>query len=187
MRRFYRAGMFAGVSLLSGVFFACGGDSLEKVDAEDWVEDVCDEAADFDVDLSDAAGDFFEVVDEGDPDEIKDAAGEFEDATEETIDAFVKAIEEVGEPDIEGGSDVIKAIRAHANERKEAFADFRGDIDDIDEDDDEDFRDAVFDLLDDFEDTDLRDRLEDIDENDVDDLIDEIDATDDCGLVMFSS
>ncbi|MBK6318640.1 MAG: hypothetical protein IPF51_07665 [Dehalococcoidia bacterium] len=50
-----RSGAFAAIAAVSALGFACGGGgSLEKVDAEDWVADVCDKAIDFDEASSDA-------------------------------------------------------------------------------------------------------------------------------------
>jgi hypothetical protein len=178
--------MAAIASSLALLLSACGGDSLEKVDADDWVADVCDRATDFDEDFAEA-GEELDVIEDGDPDEIKDAVGQFVDDANEIVDAFVKDIEEVGQPDIDGGADVIKAIKAHADERKDIFNDFKNDVDDLDDDDDDDFREEVFELLDDAENPDLRDRFEDIDQNDVDDLTDQIDAEDGCGTILFSS
>ena len=188
MRLLIRAGAIAGVAAFSAAMLACGGgDSLETVDADDWVEDVCDEATDFQADLDDAFADFGVVLDEGDPDEIKEAAADFEETTHEVIDDFVAEVETIGKPDIEGGDEVIDAINEHAEDEKEQISDFRKAVEDIDEDDEDDFIDAVFDAMDDVEDIDLRDRFEDIEEDEVDDLIDDIDDTGDCGPILFSS
>jgi len=186
MRLHLRFGLLAGLSALAALAVACGGDSLEKVDAEDWVADVCDESVDFDADFADVAAEL-DVIDDGDPDEIKDAIDEFVDEATKLIDEFVKDVEEVGQPDIDGGAEVIKAFREHAKDQKKVLTDFRSDVGKLDDDDDDDFRDDVFDLLDDADEFDLRDRLEDIDENDVDDLIDEIDNDPDCSFVLFNS
>ena len=167
-------------------FAACGGSDLEKVDAEDWVADVCDRALDFDDDLNDAAADLA-VIEDGDPDEIKDAIDAFVDDASDIIDEFVKDIEDIGQPDIEGGDQVIKAIRAHAKDEKDQLTKFKDEVNDLDDDDEDDFRDDVISVLEDTEDLDLRDRFEDIDERDVDDLIDEIDADSDCSSALFSS
>lgn len=181
-RAFVLGAVLAITPVLGG---ACGGSSLEKVDADDWVADVCDAALDFQDDFLDAAGGL-DVIEDGDPDEIKDAVDEWVDEGSDAIDAFVKDVEDVGQPDIDGGADVIKAFRAHAKKQKEILADFKKDVNKLDDDDDEDFRDGVFDILDDVEDPDFREELEDIDENDVDDLIDQIDDEPDCASVLFN-
>lgn len=188
MRLLLRSGLaFAGLSSAALLFASCGGgDSLEKVDADDWVQDVCDEAVDFEEDFS-RAGEDLSVVNEGDPEEIKDGIDEFVDSATSLIDEFVEAVEEVGEPDIDGGGDVIQAIRDHADDQKGSLTDFRDDVNDLDDDDEEDFRDDVLDLLDESEQFDLRDRLEDLDERDVDDLVDAIDEDPACSATMFNS
>ena len=188
MRLQIRSGVaLVGLSSVTLLLASCGGgDSLEKVDADDWVQDVCDEAVDFDEDFARAGRDL-DVIEDGDPDEIKDAIDEFVDEATSLIDDFVEAIEEVGEPDIDGGGDVIKAIRDHAKDQKGSLTGFRDDVNDLDDKDEDDFRDDIFDLLDDTEEFDLRERLEDIDERDVDDLIDSIDEDPACSATMFNS
>lgn len=165
---------------------ACGGSSPEKIDADDWVADVCDAALDFEDDLA-QSGEGLDVLEDGDPDEINDAIDEFADEVNGTIDDFVKEVEEIGQPDIEGGDKVIRAFRDHAKDQKGSISRFRDDVKELDDDDEDDFRDDVIELLDDTEDFDLRERLEDIDENDVDDLIDEIDADSQCSSALFNS
>jgi hypothetical protein len=177
---------FAGLSSAALLLASCSGDSLEKVDEDEWVQEVCDEAVDFERAFS-RAGEDLSVVNDGDPDEIKDGIDEFVEAATSLIDDFVDAIEEVGEPDIDGGGDVIAAIRDHADDQKGALTTFRDDVNDLDDDDDDDFRDDVLDLLDDSEQFDLRDRFEDIDERDVDDLTDAIDEDPACSATMFNS
>ena len=186
VRLLLRTGLLAATAAFFALALsACGGDSLEKVDADDWVADVCDRAIDFDDDFANAGGEL-DVIEDGDPGEIKDAIDQFVEEAQDIIDEFVKDIEEIGQPDIEGGSDVIKAIRDHAKERKDIFSDFKNDVDDLDDDDEDDFRDEVFELLDDAENPDLRDRFDDINENDVDDLADAIDD-EGCGSILFNS
>ena len=186
MRFSIRTSLLGVIAAALPLSVACGGDSIETIDADDWVADVCDAALDFEDDLANA-GEGLDVLEDGDPDEIKDAIDEFTDEANETIDKFVKEIEGVGQPDIDGGRDVIDAIRDHADDEKGAIDDFRDDVNDLDDEDEDDFRDDVIDLLDDTEEFDLRDRLEDINENDVDDLIDDIDADSACSSALFSS
>jgi hypothetical protein len=187
VRLLLRTGLLAATaSSLAILASACGGDSIEKVDVDDWVADVCDRAVDFDDDFADA-GSELDIIEDGDPDEIKDAIDQFVKEGTDLIDDFVKDVEEVGQPDIDGGDKVIKAIKDHAKDRKKTLTDFKGDVDDLDDDDDDDFRDDVFDLLDDVEEADLRDRFEDIDQKDVDDLTDMIDDEPGCGSILFNS
>ena len=61
-RTFVLGAVLAITPVLGG---ACGGSSLEKVDADDWVADVCDAALDFQDDFLDAAGGL-DVVEDGD-------------------------------------------------------------------------------------------------------------------------
>lgn len=179
--------VFGAVIAAAPLFSAAcgGGGGLEKVDADDWVADVCDAALDFEDDFLDAT-DGLEVIEDGDPGEIKDAIDEFVTDGNKAIDAFVKDVEKVGQPDIDGGDKVIKAVKSHANERKDILSGMKKDVNKLDDDDDEDFRDGVFDILDNLDDPDFRDKLEDIDENDVDDLIDSIDEDSACASVLFN-
>jgi len=187
VRLLLRGGFALTLPALAVALASCGGDSPEKVDAEDWVADVCDRAADFEEEFIDAGEPLNDIDDRSDPDEIKDAIDQFVEDASDIIDAFIKDVEEIGEPDIDGGSDVLKAMKEHADERKDILARFRDDVNDLDDDDEDDFRDGVFDLLDDVDDPDFRDRLEDIDERDVDDLIDMIDEDPACAGTLFSS
>lgn len=182
-----RTFVFGAVIAATPLFgLACGGgDSLEKVDEDDWVADVCDVALDFQDDFLEAAGGL-DVIEDGDPDEIKDAVDEFVTDGNKSIDRFVKNVEKAGQPDINGGDKVIKAFRDHAKERKDILSGFKKDVNKLDDKDDEDFRDGVFDLLDNLDDPDFRDRLDDINKNDVDDLVDAIDEDSDCSAVLFN-
>lgn len=182
-----RTFVFGAVIAAAPLFSAScgGGGGLEKVDADDWVADVCDVALDFEDDFLEAS-DGLAVLEDGDPDEIKDAIDEFVKDGSKAIDAFVKDIEKAGQPDIDGGGKVIKAVRDHAKERKNILADMKKDVHKLDDKDDEDFRNGVFDILDNLDDPDFRDKLEDIDENDVDDLIDSIDEEPGCSGVLFN-
>lgn len=174
------------IFLIPAVVVGCGGGSdLEKVDVEDWVADVCDAAIDFDDDFFDSAS-ALDVLEDGDPDEIKDGIEEFKTDGSKAIDAFVKDVEKAGQPDIDGGAEVIKVFQAHAKKQKSILEKFQKDVNKLDDDDDDDFRDDVLDALDDIEDPDFREELEDIDEKDVDDLIDLIDDDSECSSILFN-
>ena len=56
---------------------------------------------------------------------------------DKAIDAFVKDVEKVGQPDIDGGDKVIKAVRSHAKERKDILSGMKKDVNKLDDDDDE--------------------------------------------------
>lgn len=165
---------------------ACGGGGgADKVDVEDWVADVCDRAIDFDDDLL-AAADDLSVIEDGDPDEIKDAIDTFADDASDLMDDFIKDVEKIGQPDIDGGADVLKAFKQHAADEKKQISKLKKDVKDINERNEDDFRDEVISLFEDIEDLNLRDKLEDIGERDVDDLIDMIDDDSDCAAALFS-
>jgi len=182
----FRSGAFAAIAAVASLGFACGGgDSLEKVDAEDWVADVCEKARDFDDATSEAVEPLADA-DEDDSAELKDAIDEMVTGMNKAIDTLIEDVEDVGQPDIEGGDKVIQAFRDHAKEQKEILEDFQSDVNKLDEDDD-DFADQLFDVLTDVDETDLRDELEDINENDVDDLIDLIDEDEECAAILFNS
>ncbi len=181
--RFLGVGAF--LTTIPFILGACGGDSLEKVDVDDWVADVCDAAIDFEEEFLDAAS-ALDVIEDGDPGEIKDGVAKFTRDGAKAIDQFVKDVDDIGQPDIDGGAEVIKAFRGHAKAQKAILQKFKKDVGKLDDGDDDDFRDEVFETLDDIDDPDFREELEDINENDVDDLIDEIDSDSDCASVLFS-
>ncbi|MBK7725729.1 MAG: hypothetical protein IPI33_10980 [Dehalococcoidia bacterium] len=121
-----RSGAFVAIAAVSALGFACGGGgSLEKVDAEDWVADVCDKAIDFDEASSDAIQPLAEA-DEDDAGELKDAIDDLVKDMTKAIDVFVEDIEDVGQPDIDGGDKVIAAIRDHAKDEKKALQGLQG-------------------------------------------------------------
>jgi len=186
LRSLVRTSLLGVVAATIPLGFACSGGGPEKVDAGDWVAEVCDAAIDFENELQESA-ESLQVLAEGDPDEIKEAIDQFSNDAKETIDGFVKEVEAVGKPDIDGGDEGIEAIRDHADDEKKAIDDFRDDVNDLDIDDEDDFRDEVVEILSEGPDLDLRERLEDIEADEVDQLVESIDADSDCSAALFSS
>jgi len=179
-RRWLVLGALPIAAFLSG---CGGGSSLEKVDVDDWLDDVCAEAIDFDEELS-SSGDALFESDPEDPDEVKAAIDEIVENGKKIVEDFVEAVEEIGQPDIDRGDKVVQAIRDHAKEITDQMDDLRDEVNKLDEDDD-DFADQIIELLADQDDPDFKRKLRDIESADVDDLIDEIEDDDECAAVLF--
>jgi len=181
-----RLTLLVSVILLPSLLFACGGGGKKAVALDQWVEDLCDAAADFEK-ASDRAGAEF---DDADFEDTKEAKKAFATAIDEQKDAqkdFREAFDKIGKPDIEGGDDVIKAFEEQFDENDELTDDIAKKIEDID--DDEDFLEAFLAIADDFKEPEFRTRLEDVaDDNDeVDDLIEAIEDDEDCAATIFNS
>jgi hypothetical protein len=107
LRSLVRTSLLGVVAATIPLGFACSGGGPEKVDAGDWVAEVCDAAIDFENELQESA-ESLQVLAEGDPDEIKEAIDQFSNDAKETIDGFVKEVEAVGKPDIMGAMRLSK-------------------------------------------------------------------------------
>lgn len=170
---------------LAAFIAACGGGGAEKVDAEKWVDALCEAAADFDK-ARDNTGAAFEEVDLTDTKGAKEAyagaIGEQKDVQKD----FRAAFDKIGEPDIKGGDKVVKAFEEQFKEN-DAKTDEVGDlVAGIDNDDD--FVEEFLKIIDNLEEPDFRGRLEKVanDYPDVDEIIDLIEKDPDCTRVIFS-
>jgi len=168
--------------LLPALLVACGSDT-KKVEVEEWVEDVCD--------LARASG---EAEDEA----FDDLDLDFED-TEANKEAFLELIEksdearkdfrdgfaDVGEPDIAGGADVVKAFKEQFEENDEQAKDLEEAIKDIDDDDN--FLNELDRIGEEVDERNFRGELEDLadDEDEVQDVIDLIEDDEECAEVLF--
>lgn len=170
---------------LAALIAACGGGGAEKVEVEEWVEALCEAAADFDK-ARDNTGTAFEEVDFTDTTAAKeayaDAIGEQKDVQKDFRDAF----DEIGQPDIKGGDKVVKAFEDQFKENDEKTDDVGEQVADIE--DDADFVEEFLKIIEDVGDPDFRGRIEDVadDYPDVDEVIDLIDEDPDCARVIFS-
>lgn len=169
---------------LAALITACGG-GTKKVAAEEWVDGLCEAAADFDK-ARDNAGAAFEEVDFTDTKAAKEA---YADANAEQKDIqkdFRSAFDKLGEPDIKGGDKVVKAFEAQFKENDEKTDRVAKLVKDMD--DDADFVEEFLKILDDVGEPDFRGRLEDVaaDYPEVDDIIGLIEDDPDCARVIFS-
>ena len=189
MRTGVRFGMFALFMALPALAIGCGGDdddvNKQKVEVEDWVADMCQKAQAFDDAQTEAVQPLIEA-DETDSKELKSAIDSLVRAAGFAADDFVRDVERIGVPDIDGGDKVLAAFRQHQKDEQKILDKFQSDVNKIDQDD-KDYADQVFNILDDVESNDLRDSLEEIDERDVDHLIDLIDENEDCSFIVFDS
>ncbi|MGE3073117.1 MAG: hypothetical protein AB7N24_03250 [Dehalococcoidia bacterium] len=190
MRPRVRFGLFALVLVLPAIAVACGGDdddnvNKQKVEVEDWVADMCKKAQDFDDAQTEAVQPLVDA-DETDPEELKAAIDSLVRNAGFANEDFLRDVERIGIPDIDGGEKVVEAFREHQKDEQKILDKFQSDVNKVDLDE-KDYADQVYEILDDVEENDLRDRLEAIDENDVDDLIDLIDENEDCSFVVFDS
>ncbi|MGE0599667.1 MAG: hypothetical protein AB7J35_05495 [Dehalococcoidia bacterium] len=190
MRTSVRLGLFAVFLALPVAVIGCGGDddddvNKQKVEVEDWVADMCKKAQDFDDAQTDAVQPLVDA-DESDPEDLKAAIDSLVRNAGFANEDFVRDVERIGIPDINGGEKVVAAFRQHQKDEQKILEKFKSDVNKVDLDE-KDYADQVYEILDDVEDNDLRDLLEKIDERDVDDLIDLIDENEDCSFVVFDS
>src|SRR5687767_2898396 len=84
LRSLVRTSLLGVVAATIPLGFACSGGGPEKVDAGDWVAEVCGAAIDFEAELQESA-ESLQVLTEGDPDDIKHAIDQFSNDAKETI------------------------------------------------------------------------------------------------------
>ncbi|MCC7366529.1 MAG: hypothetical protein IT303_19380 [Dehalococcoidia bacterium] len=157
--------------------------SSDALELEEWVNEVCDLAADFEDRVADVDAGFDEIDPEGDdaPDEFIALVEEGDELSEERFEEFL----DIGEPDIRGGDDVIAEFEAHQEANQDAIDELLEILEGLDAG--PDFEDDLFAALADLPRDSLRDRLEDLaaDEDEVQDLLDLIDEDTDCANSLF--
>ena len=170
---------------LAAVIAACGGDGAEKVAVEDWVDSLCEAAADFDT-ARDNTGTAFEEVDFTDTKAAKEAYNDAIDEQKDVQKDFRAAFDKIGEPDIKGGDKVVKAFQDQFKENDEMTDEVGKQVADID--DDADFVEEFLKIIEDIGEPDFRGPFEDVadDYPDVDEIIDLIEDDPDCARVIFS-
>lgn len=109
-------GLILGV-VFSAVLTGCGGSDAEKVDADDWVDDICDATATMATKEDEGVAGYYDIS-SGDVDELRDAFGEYVDTYSKALDRFVRSAERAGEPDVDQGKKVASAVQAWAEEEK---------------------------------------------------------------------
>ena len=169
---------------IASLAFACSSSDTKKVDADDWVSDLCDIAADFS-DAADKAGASFDDVDVTNTKEAKKAFAETLKDQQKAQKDFRADFDKIGQPDIQDGDKVIDAFKEQFDANTAATNDIGKAVAKID--DDEDFFGAFLDLVDKFDTPDFRTKLEDLadESSDVQDVIDAIDDDSDCSATIF--
>ncbi|MGB4863167.1 MAG: hypothetical protein WBO97_11960 [Tepidiformaceae bacterium] len=168
---------------IASLSFACSS-STKAVALDDWVDGLCEAAADF----QDAATKGGKAFAETDTTDTKAAKKAFADSVEEQKKAqkdFRASFDKLGEPDVEDGDKVVKAFKDQFKANSESLDDFAATVADIDNNDD--FEEGFFDALGDFNPPDFRSSLEDLadDSDGVQDVIDAIEDDPDCAVVIF--
>ena len=158
---------------------ACGGgDSVEKVDADDWVDDICASTEEM-AESEDEAVNAYYDVESDDPDEIRDGFGEYVEIYSKALDRFARNAERSGEPDIDKGDKVAEAVQLWVEEEKKNIERAeRGtrDLDTVDE------IDAAFEAI---KLADFLEFLEDTESNDLNDIVEAFDEIEDCSRFLF--
>lgn len=161
-----------------------GGDGVEKVEAEGWVEDICAATARLDDAEFDAFEAYFETAPEGDGEKARGSFSQYVKDQEAALDRFARSAERAGQPDVAGGAEIAKAVQDWVSEErrnlersqrkvkalKETGAELAGAVDD------EFFAIELADLAEILEDTDARD---------ADDIIELLDEDDACAAYLF--
>lgn len=182
------AGAVLSLAVLApGCFF--GGDDVEKVEADDWVDDFCEATADLDDAEMEAYleyDDAYIAADEGDGESVEDAFNEFLDTYEDALNDYLEEIEKMGQPDVDGGDEIVKAVKQFVEDELEVIEKAREDLEDLDEEG-EDLIFAVDDVFADMEFADLRELLEDSDSDDADEIIELIEDDEECASFLFQS
>lgn len=180
-----RAGLLAVLPISSLVLSACGGGGDKKVNADDWVANLCDAAVSFQK-ASDKAGEKFGEADFSDTKKAKAAFKESIDKQKDAQKKFRSDFDKLGQPDIDGGDKVVSAFKDQFKENDKQTDEVAKAVAKIKDDDD--FTDKFFDIAADFDTPDFRAKLEDLsdDSGDISDLIDSIDQDSDCSAVIFN-
>jgi|GEM_PF-2803327 len=177
----------AAVTVALATASCFGGDSPKKVEAEDWVDDLC-AATD---DLADAENDAYDEYDavfidaaSDEAEDVRDALKTYLDDYRDALEEFEAALKDAGQPDVRDGDKVVDAILEFLASEREALDDAEDELDDLDQED-EDLILAIDELFLDIEFADLLELLEDSDARDGDDIIELIDENEDCAGFLF--
>lgn len=178
------AALLAAVALPSILFTACGGGGGKTVEADAWVETVCDAAKDFQKSTDKAAEKFFDI-DTSDTAKAKKTAIQLVDDNKEAAEEFRKEFEKAGKPDLKSGDAVVKAFEAQFKENDKQIADLKKKMEAINVK--EDFESQFLAIAEDAPDSEFRSKLEEVaeDEDDAQEIIDLIDEDADCADVIF--
>ena len=176
--------LIAAFAILSALAFSACGGGAKKVDADDWVDAVCDAAKDYQKE-SDKAADKLFSIDTEDTAKAKKALLALVDDNKEASDEFRKEFDKAGKPDLKSGDAVVKAFKEQFKENDKNAAELKKRVEKIDVK--KDFDSQFIEIIEDVPDTDFRGRLEDVvdDEDDAEEIIELIDDDPECADVLF--
>lgn len=183
MRARFLGVVVVSLAVAASLLGACGGGD-KRVAVDDWVDDVCAAALDFDR-ASDKAGETFNTADTSDTRKSKAAFKRSVDDLKKAQKSFRSEFDKLGQPDIDGGDKVVDAFHAQFKENDKLTNDLARDVAGIDDDDN--FEDAFFDLVLDYETPQFRPKLEKLVDGheEVQHVIDGFDDDSDCAAVIF--
>ncbi|MEO8539290.1 MAG: hypothetical protein ABI577_06075 [bacterium] len=170
---------------LSALTFACGGGgSDKKVDADDWVADLCDAAVSFQK-ASDKAGEGFLDADFDNTKETKAAFKKSLEGQKKAQKDFRSDFDKIGQPDIEDGDKVVDAFHDQFKENDKLTDEIAKAVADISDKDD--FVTEFSKIADDFDTPDFRAKMDDLGDksDDVVDLVATIDDDTECSGIIF--
>lgn len=178
------AALFAALAILSAIALSACGGGTKKVDADDWVDAVCDAANDYRKETDKAADKLFEI-DTDDTAKAKKALLALVDDNKEAAGDFRKEFDKAGKPDLKSGDAVVKAFKEQFKENDKTIAELKKRVEDIDVK--KDFTEQFLKIADDTPATDFLGRLEDVvdDEDDAQEIIELIEDDPECADVLF--
>ena len=151
---------------------ACGGgEDVEKVDADDWVADICDAVDDLNEVENAGMADLEEAYYEEDGDLYRDAVIKYTRDYGKALDRFARDAEDAGEPDVEGGEEIAAAVQDYVKKEQRAFERVSREVKALKQTGD-DLTEAVDAVVWDVEFTDLSELIDDTDSRDAEDIID---------------
>ena len=164
---------------------SCGSDGAEKVDAEDWVDDICDAVEDLD-EAEFEAFDDYDAVSGDDGEDLREAFYDYVDDYGDALDEFAAEAKDAGQPDVRGGDAIARAVQDWVAEEKDNLARGERRVKALDEKDEELVA-AVDDEFFGMDLADLAEMLEDTGAADADDIIELIDGDENCAGFLFAS
>lgn len=178
--------VLSALALLAGA--GCfGGNDAKKVDAEDWVDDLCKATDDLDEAETEAFFDYDSLFDVEDVDgeEVRDALLDYVEAYNEALDDFVDELDEIGEPDVREGGKLLAAVREFVEEERKSVDRAGRRAKELDEKG-QDLAEAVDEIFFDIKFADLLELFDDSGSPDADDVIELIDEDIACAGFLFS-
>lgn len=164
--------------VFAAVVSACGGEKAEKVDLDDWVDDICD-ATETLATAEDTAVDAYFDVDSDDSDDVRDGFADYVEMYDKALDRFGRSAERAGEPEIDKGDKVAEAVQLWVEEEKKNIERAERGVRDLDTVDEID---AAFEAI---KLADFLEFLEDTKSSDLNDIVEAFDDIEPCSRFLF--